>query len=167
MLVIAAIVGPVAGAVSTVVLTYVDVKAKARDTNQKTEAGYNTLAPALKELQEIIADGQEWANDTDEELRMLERDRDDQEKRIIRLEAYIEILGATRNLPDAPPLPAGGYSPMPDENFTTGYYDEPPRPKTRKPERPIPANVGRAKDYQQQRMQEMCPPSDPLCGALK
>ena len=162
VLTVVGIVGPVTGAVSTVVITVIDVRAKAADANKKSEAGYGTLAPAVKELQELLAEGQEWADETDAELRALEAREAEHEKRLIRLEAYIDILSKRRNLPEAPPKPFKIPKMISELPFHKGK-----KHTSKKPARPIPSNVKKAADYQQQRVQMQCPPGDPLCGATK
>jgi hypothetical protein len=167
VLLIASIVGPVAGATSTVIVTYMDVRAKAREANRKTEAGYETLAPAVKELQELMELSQNWGEDVDKEVEALWVEKHQLERRIVRLETYIEMLGARRNLPE-PPEPAG------DEDGATELMvetDAPEkrdtRPKLKKPSRPVPTDVQKAQVYQQQRIEMRCPEGDPLCGALE
>jgi hypothetical protein len=161
LLLAVSIVGPVAGAVATIASTYYDVKDRAREANRKSEAGYETLAPAVKELQTILKEGQQWADDTDEEIRALEKQAADYNQRIIRLEAYIDILSRRRNLPEAPPKP----KPAPTHTAALPFHKA--KKKAKKPARPIPKDVNKAQTYQQQRVQLKCPPGDPLCGALE
>lgn len=104
LLIVASIVGPLTGAVVTVVSSYYDVKSKARDANKKTEASYETLAPAVKELQTLLIKTQDVADASHKEIILLKADRDEKEKRILRLEAYVDILSRRRrDLPAAPP----------------------------------------------------------------
>ena len=164
LLMAAGIIGPVAGAVSTVVITVIDLKAKARETSQKTEASYETLAPAVKELQVLMADGQGWAERTDEIVHKLADNKKDHERRMVRLETYVEILGDRSSLPSPPPEPvAAAPSPMVDK--LKELEREVTRKRAQKTSRPIPEDLNSANMYQQQRVQEMCSPKDPLCGA--
>lgn len=158
VLLVVSIVGPVSGAIATGVTTYYDLKDRAADAKRKSEAGYETLAPAIKELQEILHDGQEWAEETDNELHDLIKENRGLEARVIRLEAYIEMLSQRRNLPAAPPKPA----PVPDVMAELPFHKK--KHTAKKPARPVPQEIDDAAQYQQQRIQKHCPPGDPLCG---
>lgn len=103
LIIVVSIVGPLSGVAVTLTSAYYDIKSKARDASKKTEASYDTLAPAMKELQELLTKTQDAVDAQDKEITLLMADRIDKEKRIIRLEAYIDILGSKPNLPDAPP----------------------------------------------------------------
>lgn len=142
LIVIVSIVGPLAGVAVTLTSAYYDIKSKARDATSKTEASYDTLAPAMKELQELLIKTQDAVDAQDKEITLLKADRVDKEKRILRLEAYIDILGRKPNLPDAPPevLPA---PPV----VVSGLR------KFHPPAKPIPSDVAGA-----QQLQEMSPP---------
>lgn len=155
ILIVISILGPLTGAVTTIAMSIIDVKAKAREANVKTKAGYETLAPAVKELQELLSKTQDAVDAADREIVVLKAAKDDYEKRIIRLEAYVEILGARPNLPDAPPEVA----PEPKPVAVTKVR------KHRPPARPIPVDVGAAKMYQDHRADLGCAPTDPMCGA--
>lgn len=105
LLIVVSIVGPLTGAMVTTISAYYDVKAKAKDASKKTEASYETLAPAIKELQTLLIKTQDVADASHKEIILLKADRDEKEKRILRLEAYVDILSRRRslNLPAAPP----------------------------------------------------------------
>lgn len=175
LMIIIGIVGPATGAVTSAVVAYYKIgeaRKGAKAANEKSEAGYQTLAPGIKELQELIKDEQDWSQDADEDLTNLERKAADYEKRITRLETYIEILGASRFLPNAPPKPAKTTQP-PDigplaiiEDPTMGVRAK-LKKAAKKPSRPIPSSVNKAAAYQQQRSDLHCPPKDPQCGRLK
>jgi hypothetical protein len=147
------IIGPLTGAVVTATEAYYSVKAKAKDATVKTKASYETLAPAVKELQDLLSKALDASDAADREIVALKADRDEKEKRILRLEAYVDILGRQQNLPDAPPavLPA----PKP---VTVARVR-----KFKPPTKPIPVDVGAANQYQQKRVDLMCAPNDPLC----
>jgi septal ring factor EnvC (AmiA/AmiB activator) len=169
ILIVAAIAGPVGTAVTTSVSTYYKVKAakkEAAEAKEKTTSGYDTLAPAVEELQEILNEAQEWAEETDVELRDIEADDDDFERRIIRLETYIEILSQRRNSPRLPDRVRRWETEEPMASMMPGLptSDGPPIRKAKKSARPIPRNIDQAHDYQQQRIEMDCPPDDPLCG---
>jgi len=158
LLIVISIAGPSAGAVATVVGTYFDLKARAAEASKKSEVGYETLAPAVAELQELLEDSQ---------------------KRIVRLEAYIDIMtkmGSPMALvgPDSD----GDGILEPDENpehndvvadarpsepaaFLPAIPDEPPAKKAK---RPVPQELDKAQMYQQQRVEMQCQKDDPLCG---
>jgi hypothetical protein len=124
--------------VVTTVSAYYDVKSKARATDVKTTASYETLAPAVKELQELLVKTQDAADAADKEIAILKADRDEKEKRILRLEAYVDILGRKPNLPDAPPE-----VPVPRPTVVSRVR------KIRKPTAPIPADIAGAQQQMQ------------------
>ena len=154
MLIAVAIGGPMCGAIATTVKTYYEVKSakkSAVDADKNSEASYETLAPAVQELQAISEEEQEWANEMSEYAESLE-------DRIVRLEAYVEIISNQRNMPAPVPMVSAS------KREPASTSDMPP--DIRKAARPIPQSLDKAKAYQQQRVKEKCPPGDPLCGAL-
>jgi hypothetical protein len=165
LLLVLSIVGPACGAITTVTVTIMDIRAKARSLDQKTEASYETLAPAVNELKEIQNKAVVWAQETDEGIKKLRRKVIDQEKRIIRLETYIEILSKERRLPEPPPKPtptvaAGVTKVMVEDDAPEakpGYLEQ-------KSQRVVPSDIAGAKKLKKVRDKEGCPPSDPLCG---
>lgn len=120
LLIIVSIVGPLTGAMVTTISAYYDVKAKAGDANKKTEASYETLAPAVKELQTLLIKTQDVADESRKEIVLLKADRDEKEKRILRLEAYVDILSRRRRDLPAPP-PEVPVAPEPVVSKTRGY----------------------------------------------
>lgn len=146
LLVVVSIVGPLTGATVTIVDAFYDVRSKARDATSKTKASYDTLAPAVKELQELLSKTQDVVDAQAAELASLKSDRDEKEKRIIRLEAYIELLGRRPSLPSAPPE----VKPDPKPPVVVSKVR-----KLKPPEAPIPSDVGGA-----QQMQQMMLPKD-------
>ena len=148
-----AIVGPGCGAIATIAKTYYEVKSakkSAAEADKNSEASYETLAPAVAELQEMSDEEQEWAHEMSDYTQ-------DLENRIIRLEAYIDILSDRRNMPD--PIPEAAAR-APASVAST----QPSQPQERKTARPVPDSLTKAKAYQQQRQAKQCPPDDPLCG---
>jgi hypothetical protein len=104
VLVIVSIVGPLTGAIVTIATAYYDVKDRANDAGAKTKASYETLAPAVKELQQLLTKTQDIVDLQTDEIAKLKANRDEQDKRILRLEAYVDILSRRRrDLPAPPP----------------------------------------------------------------
>lgn len=155
VLVAISIIGPLTGAVVAAADAYYSVKAKARDASVKTKASYETLAPAVKELQDLLSKALDASDAADREIAALKADRDEKEKRILRLEAYVDILGRQRNLPDAPPAIVEAPKPVAIAKVR----------KVRPPVRPVPKDVGGAAAYQSNRIDLNCAPDNPLCGA--
>jgi hypothetical protein len=152
LLVVVSIVGPLTGACVTVANSIIDVKAKAREADGKTKASYETLAPAVKELQDLLSKTQDIVASDDKDIAALKAERDDQEKRIMRLEAYIQVLSERHNLPRPPDL---------------GPVVVRTNIKVRKlppPARPIPKDVDTALVYQDKRVDMKCAATDPICG---
>ena len=139
ILIVVSIVGPLTGAVVTTVSAYYDVKGKTRDANKKTEASYETLAPAVKELQTLLIKTQDVADESRKEIVLLKADRDEKEKRILRLEAYVDILSRRRRDLPAPP-PEVQPAPEPVVSKVRGY--KPPISK-------VPDNVQGAQQMQE------------------
>lgn len=170
VLLIAGIAGPLCGALGVVVNTYFDIKSKASEAKKKTEAGYETLAPAIEELQELMADGQDWAEDADEEILRLQVDFESCDARLSRLEGYVEALGGRRGLP---PLPDVEPSSMMTDLGPVAIVGDSEDPRVvvkkaaKKPSRPVPTDINQAAKYQQKRVDLNCTKSDPLCGSLK
>jgi septal ring factor EnvC (AmiA/AmiB activator) len=151
-LLIISIVGPLTGVVVTTVSAYYDIRAKARDARLKTEAGYETLAPAVKELQDLLNKTQDFIDAQNREIAALKADRDEKEKRILRLEAYIDVLGRRGNLPAPPPEVA----PTPSATVSKVQVKL-------KAQRPVLLDVGGAQHYQQAKAELQCAPNDPSC----
>jgi hypothetical protein len=142
----------------TVSSTVIDIRAKARDAKVRSAAGYETLAPAVKELQGLSSEAQGWVDSAHQRIFMLEQNRGELEKRIIRLEGYIEALGQRRSMPRTP-------APVKKDKPVAAGAGK--RPAIKRPARPIPDDIQEAKSYQQQRVRLDCDKDDPLCGALE
>lgn len=177
VLLVASIVAPISGASVTGFKACYEIKAakkmadKARvesaETQEKADDGYDTIGPAITELQNVLNTAQEWAATTDEDL-------DHYADRLERCEVYMERLSRRRGFPEMPELE--------DEYDEGPWYKNPValsilpalpsgRPakkpkKVIKAMRPIPESLQMASDYQEQRTKEHCAPDDPLCGAL-
>jgi hypothetical protein len=175
VLVVASIVAPVSAACVTGVKGCIEIrsardvanqaKANAAETQEKADDGYETVGPAITELQNVLNGAQEWAATTDQDL-------DEYDDRLARCEGYMEALSKRRGFPKMPEL---------EDEYDEGPWYETPvvsmvlpaltsgdpakRPKkVIKAMRPIPASLKGASDYQQQRVKEHCAPDDPLCG---
>lgn len=155
ILVAASIVAPISAASVTGVKGCYEIRAakkSAVEADQKSEASYETLAPAVAELQDMSDEEQAWAHEMSDYTQGLEN-------RIIRLEAYIEILSDRTNMPD--PIPEVDVA----ARAPASVLSLQPPQQQRKTVRPIPENLTKAKAYQQQRVDSRCAPDDPLCGA--
>lgn len=155
VLVVTTIIGPLCGATWTVATTVIDINARASDAKARSTASYETLAPAVKELQGLSAEAQGWVNDAHRRIAELEQYREDLEKRVIRLEGYIEALGRRRSLPRAP-APVKKEKSRPERT-----------PSMKRPVRLVPEGIQQAKDFQKKRVRLDCAVDDPLCGALE
>jgi len=153
LLVVLSIVGPLTGAVVTIVSAIYDIQAKAKDAKTETKASYETLAPAVKELQDLLAKTQDVVDVDEKEIAALKAVKDEQEKRIIRLEAYVDILGHRGTFPAPPPKVKAGTGPVATKSHKL------------KPASPVPVDVTTAKQYQDVRVQLQCSPNDPTCDS--
>jgi len=176
LLVVASIVAPISGASVTGFKACYEIKAakkvadqakaEAAKTQVEADDGYETMSPAIAELQQILNGAQEWAATTD-------KDMDHYGDRLSRCESYMEKLSKRRGFPEMPEL---------EEEFDEGPWYETPVASmvlpalpsgepARRPDnvikamRPIPTSLKGASDYQQQRVKDHCAPDDPLCGA--
>lgn len=177
LLVAASIVAPISGASVTGFKACYEIKAakkaadqakvEATETQKKADDGYDTIGPAVTELQKVLNLAMEWSAQTDIDI-------DHQADRLDRCEQYMELLSRRRGFPKMPEL---------EEEFDEGPWYESPvasmmpalpsgdpvkRVKaTVKAQRPIPTSLNKASEYQQQRIKEHCAPDDPLCAASK
>lgn len=153
LLLIVSIVGPLCGATVTIVSSIIDIRSKARDASAKTKASYETLAPAVKELQDLLSDTQDIVEADEREIAELKSVRDAQERRLIRLEAYVDLLGRRGNLPAPPPeVEAPVKIPVTSSKI-----------KKLKPAKPVLSDVRGAYQYQQVKADLGCGPEDPIC----
>lgn len=144
------IVGPLCGAITIAATMVADIRSKLADTTSRTEASYETLAPAVNELQNIVDEFIDEATEEHEHCADLER-------RLIRVEAYVELVSSRSRFPNPEEVELeAGTSPPP-----------PARAKSRRPQRAVPEQLDRAADYQQKRQKLNCDPKDPLCGVLE
>ena len=176
VLVVASIVAPISGASVTGFKACYEIRAAKRvaseakvesaKTKVKSDDGYDTLGPAVAELQKVLNVAMQWSADTDADL-------DNYNDRLVRCEEYMERLSNRRGFPDLPEL---------GDNEDEGPWYETPLASAvlpalpagqnhRKPAeavkalRPVPTSLNKASDYQQQRVKDKCAPDDPLCGA--
>lgn len=159
--------GTIGGAVATalasiltpLLIMYLDIKpdieGEAIEAKQEAETGYEAVVPALIEMQDILNDAKEWAEDTDKELHQLIKAQRELEKKVVYCEAYMEAIGQRRGMP-RPPAPVS-VAPEPDI-----HRDDPPVQQTAKYS--IPKDLGAAKAKVEKRKRSGCDPSDPLCG---
>ena len=150
-----AIVGPVCAAVGTMATTAIDVRARAREAKIRSTVGYNTLAPAVQELQGLSEEAQAWVDSAHRRIVSLEEHNADLEKRLIRLEGYIEALGKRRNLPAPPAMDKAGKPSRPPVANS---------PRMKSPTRLIPEDIQKAQTFQKQRDRLDCDREDSLCG---
>jgi hypothetical protein len=143
------------------IVMYVEVKPSVEEAKADVSTGYEAIVPAIVEIQGILSEATAWADDTDDELRELEADRDSMDERLIRCEAYIDILSSRRNFPSAPARPDVMASITPESQPTP---DEHPVQQTAQYK--MPKNIKNAKRKVEARKKAGCLPGDPLCGAL-
>ena len=142
-------------AIATVSTTVIDIRAKAREAKLHSVAGYDALAPAMQELQGLSEEAQSWVDLAHKRIHHLENTNADLEKRMIRLEGYVEALGRRRHLPK-PPAPVKEL--LSDKKPTL------PDKRSKKPVRLVPDDIQQARSFQKQRDRLDCDKDDPLCG---
>ena len=153
-----AIVGPIMGAIVTVAMGIMDIYDKYSAVSGKARAGYDTLAPALKEHRDIVNDTQTAVESNAVDLSELRDQFSRLDKRVVRCEAYMEVLSNQRRLPKPPPI-------LHDKPQPTAAGAK--RPMMRKPQRIVPDTIDEAKQFQRTRAELKCEADDPVCGALE
>lgn len=136
---IVGITAPLCGAVATIATTIYDIKDKAAENKKADESGYQTLAPAVAELQEILEEAQEWVEEKDHEIDDLLDETEEQDSRIEELEEYIAALPRRRNAPRFERLP-----PMVDTASHTAYAEPQPMAIKKRPSLKIPDTLSKA-----------------------
>jgi predicted nucleic acid-binding Zn-ribbon protein len=110
-------------------------KTQAVDSQEKAEAGYEALQPAVGELMSIAVEASEWAEDTDEEIDELQDEIDDLRMELARHDVYFELLKErNRDLRDAPRV-AAAMQPEPPEPW---HAAKPVKVKASKPKLDAP-----------------------------
>ena len=114
-------------------------------TESKAEAGYKTQREQFDELVDDMAEAHEWADETDETLDELVEQNHELERRVLRLEAYIDILVARSRYRIKEPVIE---------------MDEPPEPRAKKsypapPAARLPPSLDAAKYLQQQKQEAL------------
>ena len=141
-----------------------DLYAKYDEVNRKAESSYETLAPAVQELQDLFAQHISETNSWVEEVEAELEDRDEiLEDRVTRLEGAIEKL-SRRHRGLVPPEPVEEFSEAPEDFAEEDFPSEEPAPRAKKPARYVPDRLEEAADYQEQRQKAQCSPDDPKCG---
>jgi len=142
-----------------------NARSGADEAKDDVKSGYQALAPAVVELQGIANQGKKWQEKSATQHTTLADNQLELEKRLIRCEVYMDILGKRRNLPRPPTTD----SPMVSRVETTTKPD----PSDRKPvvqqtaRYKVPDDFDKAKAKAKKRAKEKCPPGDPLCGELE
>lgn len=105
--------GGLAAIILPMYLLYADIRDDARqrsnEVEEKQDIGYEKVVmPALKELQDLVGKASAWADETDDELRAIEKENKILREKLIKLEAYVDVLyrrqGSPRvRVPDPPP----------------------------------------------------------------
>lgn len=154
--------GGLVAMLTPLIVMYVEVKPQVDEATANAEGGYEAIVPAVMEIQSILNESKEWAEDTDAELRSVISGQKEIEKRLARCEAYIDLLGDRRGLPSAP-------DPIEDD-FPVSIETDPRRPNgspvQQKAQYEIPKSIGGAKAKVDARKKAGCAPGDPLCGVL-
>lgn len=131
------VVGVIVGAIQAYG-EFVEVRAEARDAEQKSVAGYATIAPTVSELQDIVSEGADWAEQADLELEALLIAKESLEDRVSRLEGF--ILAKHNVTLDTPPMLSAEEEPMPEPTIVVPE----PRYKAVRPKSKIPHDINTA-----------------------
>jgi hypothetical protein len=155
-------------AIITMMITMVpDIYKDMREQRAAQRAGYETLAPTVKDLQDDAEEFQKWAKGTSEHHGKQQRTIDRLKKKNWKLEQriyQIELALQARRIRVAPAATDAPGDP-PNLVSLVDPHDNLPAPPKLKKKRPVPKSLGGAKHYQEQRVQMKCAPGDPLCGS--
>lgn len=172
------VLGVVGAALFAFLAGAMDLYGKYDELKRKTVNSYETLAPAVQELQELltkhIEETEGWAAEVDLSIDRMNGEGEPLEARIRRLEYAILLLGNRHRgvdieeldqLGDAEePAARAPASAMPDAETMVTAEPTPPPPKAKKPARYVPDRIEQADVFQQQRQKSKCETNDPMCG---
>lgn len=144
-----------------------DVVQDVREQRKAQKAGYETLSPAVNDLQEDVGKLRTWGQGVATEHVKMHRTIVYLKKKNWKLEQriyQIELALQARRIRVAPVS-------SDDPNGTPDFLGRPDKPNPlslpkARPKRPVPKSLGGAKAYQDKRVQMKCLPGDPLCGSL-
>lgn len=141
------------------IIMYVEVKPQVDEAQAGAESSIEGIIPAIIEIQDILNSNNEWAGEINEDLDGVMAGHTDMDKRLIRCEAYMDILARNDRFPEAP-------DPMDDPpEFYSGTISE-PRMTQQKAQYEVPKDFSKAKAAGKARNAAKCSPNDPLCGGL-
>lgn len=155
------VTGGLGTVLAPIIIMYIEYAPQVRKARGEAEASVESLAPAIVELQEIVTKGQVWASETNVELRSLEINYTNLDRRLIRCETYMEMLGQRRNLPRLPDKATLDFS------GSMSIVAEPPGSKysaMQIPQYKVPTTINKAQEKAAARKEHKCKPNDPLCG---
>lgn len=163
------VLGVVGAALFAFLAGAMDLYGKYDELKRKTESSYETLAPAIQELQKLFAehvhDNELWVASADESIENLSSECAPLQLRVEALEQTIERL-SQKHRGVRPIIPEESFAV--DEDVDKGgapLASQPePAPRARKPARYVPDKIDQAADYQRQRQEAQCNPNNPLCG---
>jgi hypothetical protein len=139
-----------------------NARSGADEAKGDVRAGYEALSPAVKELQKIANQGKTWMLATDSKHQSMTSGHYELEKRLIRCEVYMDILGKRRNLPAPPKVDSpmvSSVTPLPKPDRARPPVQQTARYK-------VPDGIGGAKAKVKKRKELKCDAKDPLCGEL-
>lgn len=162
--------GIISGGLATIltplIIMYVEVKPQVDDARDSAASSIEALAPAIVEIQGILDEATAWAEDADEDLDELMIGMsylNELDKRIIRCEAYIDLLSQRSSFPRAP-------DPIEEDpgllSSLTPVQPEGQRQVQQRAHYKVPTNLKGAKEKVDRRKSAKCAPDDPLCGGL-
>ena len=163
--------GIVSGGLVTIltplIIMYVEVKPQVDDAQTSAESSVEALAPAIVEIQGILDEATEWAEEADEDLDeiMLGMEiMNEMDKRLVRCETYMDLLSQQRSFPRAP-------DPIEEHDPELVSRLDPVQPEgqrhvQQRAQYKVPTNLKGAKAKVDARNKAKCAPDDPLCGGL-
>jgi len=151
--------------IGPVLMMYVEWAPKVRAARGEASASVESMAPAIVELQKIATKNQEWSTNTDKKIGVLISGHTDLDRRLIRCETYIDLLGKRRNFPKIPPKDDAPLVFVGPTHVTVDAPDPPVAQMT--PRYKVPTTIKGAKARVKARRKQKCEADDPTCGELE
>lgn len=149
------------------IIMYVEVKPQVDEAKAGAESSIEGIIPAIVEMQDILNSNNEWAGEINVDLDGVMDSHVDIDRRLVRCEAYMDILSQRGNLP-ALPEPVEEDDPELVSSMFPMADPEPRRVQVQqKAQYHIPENFKNAKAAGKARHKAKCSPDDPLCGGLE
>ena len=100
------VTGSLGTILTPILVMYIEYAPQVRAARGEAEATIESLAPGIVELQEIVTKSQKRISVTNKRMRAMKARHTALDRRLVRCETYMEMLGQQRNLPRPPSVSA-------------------------------------------------------------